>query len=119
MLDQRIAGMTFRQIGAAHGISTQAAHEIVTRTGRQHSAEVLANVHDAMNDDPGGGALVLLVPGGSSAERRLVLRYLTYVEEGMRKIGADPELSFHPAGYEGGLAVAIVDRAYRTERTAT
>jgi hypothetical protein len=114
MLNAHIAGQSYREIGAAHGISAQAAHQIVQRTGRAHVEEVLENVHDAMRDDP-DAALVLLIPPGTSAERRLTLAYVAYVEAAMRRLGAEPDLSFHGA-LGGGMAVAIVDRAYRPER---
>jgi hypothetical protein len=119
MLDQHIAGLTYRQIGAAHGMSAQAAHQVVQRTGRQHCEEVLANVHDAQ-DDGQDAALVLLMPQEpGTPEQRLMLRYVQFIEQGMRDLGADIEMSFHPAGYEGQMAVAFTDRAYQPSERIT
>lgn len=109
MLWQRIGGATLQQIGDAHGVTPQTVHVIVNRTGRRHVEDVLLGMWSAQRAD---ALLVLAVPAGFDHEQQLTLKYAEWLVGELVEHGAEPQLHYRPAGFDGGFVIALEDRAF-------
>jgi hypothetical protein len=102
VLDEHIAGASFRDIGARHGISHERARQVYVREARAHVDKIEL---DMLACRKSGEAFLLLIPNGP--DRTLALDYLSWVVKQLRSRDIAVAVRVHTT--TAGLAVELAD----------
>ena len=104
ILQERIGGDTFRQIGERHGISTMRAHTVFHRSARQHLDDLeLRLLANTKTDD----LEVLLIPDHSGPGFDAAIDYLRWVTHELAERGVQLKVHYRPA--MNGVAFGLED----------